>query len=85
MSHRRVQKEKKATNYYVRFGHSLWSANQLPAQEVNAASNILLIVENKIRLKQIYKNQSLGRNIRVVELCVEEVPRTREVFISRCK
>ena len=26
-SYRRVQKEKKATNYCVRFGHSLWSAN----------------------------------------------------------
>ena len=27
--------EKKATNYFTRFGHSLWSANQLPAQGVN--------------------------------------------------
>ncbi|CAD1475057.1 unnamed protein product, partial [Heterotrigona itama] len=26
--------KKNATNYCVRFGHSLWSANQLPAQEV---------------------------------------------------
>ncbi|CAD1481295.1 unnamed protein product, partial [Heterotrigona itama] len=25
--------QKKATNYCIRFGHSLWSANQLPAQE----------------------------------------------------
>ena len=29
--------KKKATNYCVRFGHSLWSVNQLPAQEVNWA------------------------------------------------
>ena len=34
ISYRSVQKEKKATNYCTRFGHSLWSANQLPAQEV---------------------------------------------------
>ena len=26
--------EKKATNHCTRFGHSLWSANQSPAQEV---------------------------------------------------
>ena len=25
----------KVTNYCIWFGHSLWSANQLPAQEVN--------------------------------------------------
>ncbi|CAD1479221.1 unnamed protein product, partial [Heterotrigona itama] len=25
--------EKNATNYCVRFGHSLWSANQLPTQK----------------------------------------------------
>ncbi|KOX80643.1 hypothetical protein WN51_05498 [Melipona quadrifasciata] len=30
-----VQKKKKATNYCIRFGHSLWSANQLPAQGLN--------------------------------------------------
>ena len=35
MSHRRVQKKEKATNYCVRFGDSLWSADQLPAQVVN--------------------------------------------------
>ena len=34
-SYRRVLKKMKATNYCVRFGHSLWSANQLPAQVVN--------------------------------------------------
>ena len=34
ISYRRVQKKKKATNYCIRFGHSLWSANQLPAQGV---------------------------------------------------
>ena len=34
ISHRRVQKKKKSTNYCIRFGHSLWSANQLPAQGV---------------------------------------------------
>ena len=34
MSYRRVQKKKKATDYCIRFGHSLWSANQLPAQGV---------------------------------------------------
>ncbi|CAD1470226.1 unnamed protein product, partial [Heterotrigona itama] len=33
--YRRIQKKKKkkTTNYCIRFGHSLWSANQLPAQE----------------------------------------------------
>ena len=35
ISYRRVQKEKNATNYCIRFGHSLWSANQLPAQGIN--------------------------------------------------
>ena len=35
ISYRRVQKKKKATNYCIRFGRSLWSANQLPAQVVN--------------------------------------------------
>ncbi|CAD1476133.1 unnamed protein product, partial [Heterotrigona itama] len=25
--------KKKVTNYRIRFGHSLWSANQLPVQE----------------------------------------------------
>ena len=34
MSYRRVRKERRATNYRVRFGHSLWSANRLPAQGV---------------------------------------------------
>ncbi|KOX79319.1 hypothetical protein WN51_09121 [Melipona quadrifasciata] len=33
ISYQRVQKKKKATNYCIRFGHSLWSANQLSAQE----------------------------------------------------
>ena len=33
MSYRRVQKKKKATNYCIRFGHSLWSAK--PAQGVD--------------------------------------------------
>ena len=36
-SYRRVQEKKKATNYCIRFGHSLWSANQLPAQRVERA------------------------------------------------
>ena len=31
-----VQKKKKATSYCIRFGHSLQSANQLLAQEVNS-------------------------------------------------
>ncbi|KAF3422329.1 hypothetical protein E2986_10876 [Frieseomelitta varia] len=37
ISYRCVQKKKKkkATNYCIRFGHSLWSANQLPAQGAN--------------------------------------------------
>ena len=34
ISYQRLQKEKKATKYCTRFGHSLWSANQLPAQGV---------------------------------------------------
>ncbi|CAD1469003.1 unnamed protein product, partial [Heterotrigona itama] len=33
--------KKKATNYCMRFGHSLWSANQLPAQEVNLCLKIV--------------------------------------------
>ncbi|CAD1469986.1 unnamed protein product, partial [Heterotrigona itama] len=28
----RYELKKKATNYYIRFGHSLWFANQLPTQ-----------------------------------------------------
>ena len=31
ISHRRAQTKKKATNYCIWFGHSLWSANQLPS------------------------------------------------------
>ncbi|KOX69016.1 Neuropeptide FF receptor 1 [Melipona quadrifasciata] len=38
ISYRRVQKKKKATNYCIRFGHSLRSANQLPAQGVHSAN-----------------------------------------------
>ena len=38
--YRRVQKKKKATNYCIRFGHSLWSANQLPAQGVNCQRDV---------------------------------------------
>ena len=34
ISYRRGQKKKEATNYRIPFGHSLWSANQLPAQGV---------------------------------------------------
>ena len=40
----RVQKKKKGTNYGIRLGHSLWSANQLPAQSVNATC---LLVESE--------------------------------------
>ncbi|CAD1476014.1 unnamed protein product, partial [Heterotrigona itama] len=35
---------KKATNYCIRFGHSLWSANQLPAQGVEEACGSLVTV-----------------------------------------
>ena len=35
ISIRRVQKNTKATIYCIRFGRSLWSANQLPAQRVD--------------------------------------------------
>ena len=31
---------KKETTYRVRFGHSLWSVNQLPAQEVNERTRV---------------------------------------------
>ena len=34
--YRRIRKKKKATNYRVRFGHSLRYANQLPAQEIGS-------------------------------------------------
>ena len=37
MSRRRVQKESDELLYTV-FGHSLWSASQLPTQEVNCPS-----------------------------------------------
>ncbi|KOX77661.1 hypothetical protein WN51_09326 [Melipona quadrifasciata] len=40
ISYRRVQREKKATNYCIRFGHSLWSANQLPAQRGSRLSHL---------------------------------------------
>ena len=33
--YRRVRRKKKATNYCIRFGRSLWSANQLPAHVEN--------------------------------------------------
>ncbi|CAD1478046.1 unnamed protein product, partial [Heterotrigona itama] len=33
--------KKKVTNYCIRFGHSLWSANQLPAQGVDSFENFL--------------------------------------------
>ena len=35
MSYRRVRKKQKTTNYCIRFGRSLWSANQLSAQGIN--------------------------------------------------
>ena len=34
ISHEWIQKMKKATNYCIRSGHSLWSAERLPAQGV---------------------------------------------------
>ena len=34
-----LQKEKKATNYCIRLGNSLWSASQLPAQVVKWQNN----------------------------------------------
>ncbi|CAD1469031.1 unnamed protein product, partial [Heterotrigona itama] len=38
--------QKKVTNYCAQFGHSLWSANQLPAQEVKQIINFLLLSNN---------------------------------------
>ncbi|CAD1480661.1 unnamed protein product, partial [Heterotrigona itama] len=33
LSHSYPEFKKKATHYCIEFGHSLWSANQLPVQE----------------------------------------------------
>ena len=40
MSYRRVQRESDEL-YCTRFGHSLWSANQLPAQGVKQTVNVI--------------------------------------------
>ena len=45
MSYRRVRMKKKATNCCVRFGHSLWSANQLPAQVVHLLRREFLVLK----------------------------------------
>ncbi|CAD1476379.1 unnamed protein product, partial [Heterotrigona itama] len=36
--YRRYYLKRKRQNYCIQFGHSLWSANELPAQEVNEIS-----------------------------------------------
>ncbi|CAD1469550.1 unnamed protein product, partial [Heterotrigona itama] len=38
--------KKKAANYCIRFGHSLWSVNHLPAQETKQIINLLLLGNN---------------------------------------
>ena len=40
MSYRRIQQKKKATNNCIRFGLSLRSANQLPAQGVRVTDDL---------------------------------------------
>ena len=35
ISYQQVQKKKKVTNYCIRFGHSLWSANQLQRKRLS--------------------------------------------------
>ena len=62
ISHRRVQRKKKATNYCIRFGHSLWSANQLPAQGVKSE---LFVIHNC--------DESTSRN-HVFNVIVKAVP-----------
>ncbi|CAD1479125.1 unnamed protein product, partial [Heterotrigona itama] len=42
--------KKEATNYCIRFGHSLWSANQLPAQEVNLRPKIAIFSQFQVYL-----------------------------------
>ena len=39
VSYRPVQKKKKATNYRVRFGHSLWSANHFLLEKRISSKN----------------------------------------------
>ncbi|CAD1471375.1 unnamed protein product, partial [Heterotrigona itama] len=38
--------KKKATSYSMRFGHSLWSANQLPTQGAKQVINLLFLSNN---------------------------------------
>ncbi|KOX78059.1 hypothetical protein WN51_05947 [Melipona quadrifasciata] len=71
ISYRQVQKKKKATNYCIRFGHSLWSANQLLAQRVKdknfcAARSELRVVTNDSdnRKYRIYKKSDDRKKIR---------------------
>ncbi|KOX77708.1 hypothetical protein WN51_09373 [Melipona quadrifasciata] len=66
ISYRRVQKKKKATNYCIRFGHSLWSANRLPAQRVNGLLGFL-------------QGWKILRNVRILELLEIEIVELKDL------
>ena len=53
-SYRRVEKKRKATNHCIRFGHSLWSANQLPAQGVWSLNKSQIALLDLLRQKRDY-------------------------------
>ena len=62
ISYRRVRKKLKATNYRERFGRSLWSANQPPAQVVKLTSWSLgpaNHLELTINLQQVHHFESV--------------------------
>ena len=63
ISYRRVQKKKKAVNNCTRFGHSLWCANQLPAQEIKLGK-----MEKNVWNK--YWNKHYARNSRVNKILI---------------
>ena len=83
MIYRRVQKREKATNYCVRFGHSLWSTNQLPAQGVKAgtrntsskeASVVEHLAERVADIFQVDKGSRLTLKVRPhVETCMHRL------------
>ncbi|KAK1133208.1 hypothetical protein K0M31_014562 [Melipona bicolor] len=76
ISHRRVQKKKKATNCYIRFGHSLWSADQLPARGVKPWPQRL---STEIAVSAEVNDKVAGN-----ERCVELDSGSRSTLEDRC-
>ena len=66
ISYRRVPKKKKATNYRIRLGHSLWSANQLPAQGVKFSGGIS--TKKKKKKKKISNKRRANVNFSTSEI-----------------